>query len=271
MLCYLYFCSLSSLTLKRSFIVINRYLQQRAERNFARFIKQVPTYGTWDNHDYGHDYGDYVQAGKENSLKAWGHLWPNPYQGSSYGAGNYYSYSWGDVDFFVLDCRWYRNWDTGILFGSQQLAWLEDKLKSSRATFKILISASDVMEESMSSDLARIGRIVSRHSISGVLFNSGDIHRNQYKSQDIANWPYRVHQFTSSGVAVVWRRNFAIVNVNTALSNPEITVQFHSAVSSSSNPDWQNDRNLVCSRINGKNRDQESRCTQTIRLSDLRA
>mmetsp|Transcript_10153 Transcript_10153/g.24257 ORF Transcript_10153/g.24257 Transcript_10153/m.24257 type:complete len:876 (+) Transcript_10153:105-2732(+) len=246
-----------------------RYLQQRAESNFARFIKTVPTYATWDNHDYGTDYADYSQGGKENSLKAWGDLWPNPYQGSSKGAGNYYSFSWGDADFFVLDCRWYRNWSTGTLFGQPQLAWLEEDLIASQATFKIIVSASDVMEQSMSGDLQTIGKVVARNSISGVLFNSGDIHRNEYKTQDVANWPYRVHQFSSSGIAVVWRRNFAIVNVNTALNNPEVRVEFHSANSPGQSTTWSNDPNLICSQIQGQNRNQESRCTQTIRLSDL--
>ncbi|KAL3935862.1 MAG: hypothetical protein SGBAC_008703 [Bacillariaceae sp.] len=248
-----------------------RYLQQRSESNFARFIKTIPTYGTWDNHDYGHDYGDHEQAGKENSLAAWSHLWPLPYQGSNRGRGNYYSFSWGDVDFFVMDCRWYRNWDTGILFGNQQLAWLEDELSSSSATFKIIVSASDVMANSMSADLKKIGRIVTRHSVSGVVFNSGDIHRNEYKSQTISGWPYRVHQFTSSGIAVVWRRNFAIVNVDTTASDPSIRVQFHAAESPSRSTNWRNDGGLKCSDIDGKNRNRESRCTQTVRLSQLRA
>jgi len=245
----------------------SRFLEQRAESHFARLIKSVPTYGSWDDHDYGRNNAEHRQPGKENSLQAWSHLWANPYQGSSKGPGNYYSYSWGNVDFFVLDCRWYRNSYNGTLFGNPQLEWIEEELIASTAIFKIIISASDVMEKGMTRDLRAIGSIVARNSISGVLFNSGDIHRNEYKVQDIENWPYRVHQLTSSGIARVWRRPFAIINVNTNLNDPEIKAEFYAADSSKRFTSWSNDPNLDCSRYEDENR--QSKCTQIIRLSDL--
>jgi len=120
-------------------------LQQRTEPHFAHLIKTVPTYSQWDNNDYGSPTAEHSQRGKWNSLAAWGHLWPNPYQGSSKGAGNYYSYSWGDVDFFVMDCRWYRNRAEGTLFGNAQLEWLFEKLIDSSATFKVIVVASGVL------------------------------------------------------------------------------------------------------------------------------
>ncbi|CAJ1956393.1 unnamed protein product [Cylindrotheca closterium] len=245
-----------------------RNLQQRAEVHFARLIKTVPTYAIWDDHDYGKNNAEHRQKGKENSLQAWGHLWPNPYQGSAKGAGNYYSYSWGDVDFFVLDCRWYRNSYNGTLFGDPQLEWLEEELIASEAKFKIIVSGSDVMEKSMTRDLKDIGRIVARNSVSGVLFNSGDIHRNEFKVQDIEGWPYRVHQLTSSGIARVWRRNFAIINVDTGLSDPEIKSEFYAADSRQQFTTWSNDPNLECGE-DAENESRQAKCTQRIRLSDL--
>jgi len=245
-----------------------RNMQQRAEVHFARLIKTVPTYGSWDDHDYGKNNAEHRQKGKKNSLEAWAHLWPNPYQGSPKGTGNYYSYSWGDVDFFVLDCRWYRNSYNGTLFGDPQLEWLEEELIASTATFKIIVSASDVMEKSMTRDVKDIGKIVSRNSISGVLFNSGDIHRNEYKVQDLENWPYRVHQLTSSGIARVWRRNFAIINVNTGLNDPEVKAEFYAADSRERLTTWSNDPNLECGS-SPENENRQSKCTQRIRLSEL--
>merc|ERR1711935_1200880 len=105
----------------------------------------------------------------------------------------------------------------------------------------------------MSRGLKTIGKTVSKYSISGVLFNSGDIHRNEYKVQDIENWPYKVHQFTSSGIARVWRRPFAIINVDTSLNDPVVRADFYSADSREYVTTWSNDPDLDCSEIDGDN------------------
>ncbi|CAJ1956401.1 unnamed protein product [Cylindrotheca closterium] len=245
-----------------------RTLQQRAEPHFAHLIKTVPTYGSWDNNDYGSATGNSDQRGKGNSLAAWRHLWPNPYQGSSKGAGNYYSYSWGDVDFFVMDCRWYRNGATGTLFGNAQLAWLFEKLIASSAKFKVIVAASGVLEVGMLRDIHSIGRVISQHRISGVLFNSGDIHRNQFRSTGVHLWPYPLVQITSSGIAKVWRRPFALITINTHLQNPEILAEFYAADSSARSTTWSNNPNLQCRSVSIHNQAQ-AKCTQRIRLSDL--
>jgi alkaline phosphatase D len=245
-----------------------RNLQQRDESHFAHFIKSIPTYGGWDDHDYGKNDAEHDQPGKEIALAAWKDLWPNPYPDTVQFPGNYYSYSWGDADFFVLDCRWYRNSKTGTLFGTPQLEWLSEQLVASKATFKIVVSGSDVMADSMGDDVRRIGKVVAANGISGVLFNSGDIHRNEFKVQELEGWPYPVMQITSSGIGRVWRRPYAIVNVDTSLPDPEVVAQFYSADSSDAYTSWSNDANLRCSDVQGNN-DKESFCTERIRLSDL--
>eukprot|EP00980_Cylindrotheca_fusiformis_P023155 scaffold10199_cov146-Cylindrotheca_fusiformis.AAC.12 len=246
-----------------------RYLQQRRESNFANFIKTVPTYGSWDDHDYGKNDAQHSQKGKETVLAAWKHLWPNPYPKTPSFDGNYYTITRGDTEFFMLDCRWYRNTRTGTLFGEQQLEWLGQALIASKATFKILVSGSDVMEKNMATDVRTIGTVVAANGISGVLFNSGDIHRNEFKVQELETWPYPVMQITSSGVARVWRRPYAIVQVDTTLSDPEVVASFYSADTSAEVTTWSNDPNQICTNIQGTNRHQESRCTQRIRLSEL--
>ncbi|CAJ1956397.1 unnamed protein product [Cylindrotheca closterium] len=247
-----------------------RHLQQRAETHFANFISKTPIYSTWDDHDYGNNDADHSLAGKENSLAAWGHLWPNPYQGSSKGTGNYYSYSWGDVDYYVMDCRWYRNPHNGTLFGKPQMEWLEEKLLESTAAFKIIVSASDVMERGLTGDLKQIGKVVTKYSISGVVFNSGDIHRNQFKSQKVSNWPYPVVQITSSGIARVKQRPFAIITIDTNLEDPEMLTQFYIADSKERDTTWSNNATVDCHEIRkSKDRDLKQRCSKVVRLSDL--
>lgn len=257
----------NSISLSLSF----RNLQQRDESHFAHFIRNIPTYGSWDDHDYGKNDAEHNQKGKEIALAAWKDLWPNPYPETPVFDGNYYSYTWGDAEFFVLDCRWYRNSRNGTLFGTPQLDWLEDQLIASKATFKILVSGSDVMEKNMADDVRQIGNVVTAHGISGVLFNSGDIHRNELKIQNLETWPYPVMQITSSGIGRVWRRPYAIVNVDTSLPDPEVVAQFYTADSSADFTTWSNDASIKCTSIEGTNRHQESSCTERIRLSDLTA
>lgn len=247
-----------------------RNLQQRGESHFANFISKIPIYSAWDDHDYGTDDADHSQAGKNNSLAAWGHLWPNPYHGSSKGTGTYYSYSWGDVDYFVMDCRWYRNSNNSTLFGEPQMLWLKEKLLESNATFKIIVSASDVMERGLTGDLKQLGKLVAKHSISGVIFHSGDIHRNQFKSQRVSSWPYPVVQVTSSGIARVKTRPFAIITIDTSLEDPEILIQFYIADSNERVTTWSNNATADCHAIpKSKDADMEQRCSTVVRLSDL--
>jgi hypothetical protein len=74
-----------------------RNMRQRAESHFASFLKSIPTYGTWDDHEYGKSNSNHDQLGKENSLKAWKALWPNPRHGLPELPGVFYTYTWGDV------------------------------------------------------------------------------------------------------------------------------------------------------------------------------
>ena len=250
--------------------VWHRNLEQRAEPHFASFIKSIPTYATWDDHEYGTNNSDKNQSGKENSLVAFDNLWANPYRPHHDLKGVFYSFKRANVHFMVMDNRWYRDKTTDTQFGILQKEWLYQELVNSPATFKIIVSGSDVMERDMSVDLDDIGKVVSAHKISGVIFNAGDIHRNEFKVAENDHWPYPVMQITSSGIAREWRRPFCLINVNTFLQDPELTAYFYGADSESvENATWSNDPNLKCSLVPVGDRYQEHHCTETIRLSDL--
>lgn len=243
-----------------------RNMEQRDESHFARFINSVPIYATWDDHEYGRNNADRNQLGEDNSLKTFENLWANPSHGSPQVTGIYYSYYWGNVHFIVMDNRWNRDPDTGTQFGDDQKEWLYGELKGSQAPFKVIVTGSDVMEPSLSVDVDDIGRVVTNNRISGVIFNAGDIHRNEFKAQESTEWPYKVRQITSSGIAWNWRRSFAIVRVDTEVSDPEITVHFYAANNEDDDTTWSNNPNLRCSDLAVT---EHHRCTETIRLSDL--
>jgi len=262
-----------------------RNREQRTEPHFAEFVANTPIYAVWNNHDYGAEVANMGQAGKEESLRAWKSLWPNPaYPGSSNSNinininmnsnnnnnGIYYSFYRGDVHYIVTDDHWNRDPFRANRWGTKQTDWITSELLSSRGTFKVIVLGSDILERGWSSDLENIGAVVTEHSINGVLFNAGDIHRNEYKRKAGHGFPYPVTQITSSGIAKVWRKPFAKIAVNTTVDDPMITVRFFGAANMETETTWINDSELVCSAIEGvEDREKEHSCTETIRLSDL--
>lgn len=169
-----------------------------------------------------------------------------------------------------MDCRWYRNIGKGILFGDSQMEWLSEKLIQSTATFKIIVSGSDLMEKGLAGDIKEIGKVVANHSISGVLFHSGDIHRNEFKMQNMQYWPYPVVQITSSGIAKVVERPFAIITIDTSLEDPEVFTQFYIADTNNRETTWSNNVTADCHEIRKvRDRRMKQQCSKVIRLSDL--
>jgi hypothetical protein len=198
-------------------------------------------------------------------------LWVNPgYGDEQLQDGIYYSFHHGDVHFIVTDDQWFRDFGTRNRLGEKQTEWLRNELVSSTATFKVIVIGSDIMERGWESDLYNIGRIVTDNRIEGVLFNAGDVHRNEFKSMDYeGSWPYKVTQITSSGIARVWRRPYVHIKVDTQAADPTMTAHFYGATSTADDATWRNDPNLQCSSIVGTDRQKEHTCTETVRLSAL--
>lgn len=121
----------------------------------------VPFYICLGNHEGENDY--YYNQNPGNNLCVWGTQWrkfyyPNPYpngfytgntDNEPYGIGNpenYYSWTWGDAQFIVLDV--YRNqcdtsdkpikwaWSLGL----PQYTWLKNTLENSTAKFKFVFA-----------------------------------------------------------------------------------------------------------------------------------
>ncbi|NQV33109.1 MAG: alkaline phosphatase D family protein [Phycisphaeraceae bacterium] len=140
--------------------------------------------------------------------------WVNPYYaGGDTQPGCWHDFKIGDVDFFMLDCRYYRVDPQGkdpvytdstaaqpSMLGPVQKKWLLNKLKGSTATFKIIAASVPWAFESktgrqMSANLGRrpgledtwqgfgkeredIFSFIETHRIEGVFLISADRHRS---------------------------------------------------------------------------------------------
>jgi len=124
------------------------YRRQRSVAGLLPLLQSVPQLATWDDHDYGLNNQDRTNPMKEPGLKAFKQYWANPSYGLDGTPGVFHKYSYGDVDFFFLDVRYYRDPNespdvpTKTMLGQGQREWLKAGLKASRAPFKILISGS---------------------------------------------------------------------------------------------------------------------------------
>ena len=126
------------------------FYRRHSRPEYRRMIASTAMYAIYDDHDFGGNDsigGPEIEtpAWKRNvTLKIFSENFPNPYYGGGQkNPGCWTDFSIGDVDFFLLDGRYYRT-DPRIehpsMLGPVQKQWLLDKLKASTATFKILAS-----------------------------------------------------------------------------------------------------------------------------------
>ncbi|MCU0376502.1 MAG: alkaline phosphatase D family protein, partial [Chitinophagaceae bacterium] len=137
-----------------------RAFRDRAQPVLQPFWKSMSHLAIWDDHDYGpNDYGKSYFL-KNTSRNVFAQMWMN----HSYGDGQqgiYTRYQYNDVDFFMLDDRWWRDHEglpdsvAGMpnpdkrMFGRQQLEWLKDELRISnnngQIAFRIIATGSQVL------------------------------------------------------------------------------------------------------------------------------
>jgi len=213
------------------------YTLQRNVPEYAPLVRDVPQLAIWDDHDYGANDSDGTLKGKERSLETFRALWPNPSYGLPDAPGVFHASSFGDVDIFLLDGRWYRSPnlapddESKRMLGEAQFRWLEEKVKASKATFKLIISGSTIytgMKDSwkgFSSDRRRL--ISLTQTVPGIVFVVGDIHTGallRLEEADGAGYPY--YELVSSGVAVNPSLFFyATIAVDTVSSEKTLTIR----------------------------------------------
>lgn len=150
----------------------------------------------WDDHDFGPNNSDGTWVNKDMSWEVFQDFWANPTYGLPGQKGCTTFYNYGDVDFFLLDNRYYRAPNTcnsceRTQLGKAQMDWLIGALTSSRAPFKLVAIGGQVLTDSQNDEtfghffkaerdtlLARI----ERENIRNVVFLTGDRHFTEMSS-----------------------------------------------------------------------------------------
>lgn len=172
-------------------IMADMYQWQRSVPELQPLIRSVPQLAIWDDHDYALNDSDRTNPVKAEALDAFTRYWANPAYGLPDAPGVFFSQSYGDVDIFMLDGRWYRDpveqpdGPAKSLLGRAQLEWLKGRLKASRATFKLIANGSSwttakgPIGDAWSAYLHErdgLFDFIAREEIGGVVLLSGDAH-----------------------------------------------------------------------------------------------
>jgi alkaline phosphatase D len=219
-------------------VQLKHHVSYRRVKEFANVLRQVPTYAIWDDHDYGPNNSDGTAKGKEFSLAGWKQAWPNPASGTSDTPGAFFKFSRGDVDFFVVDGRYYRDPnelpddDKKRKLGDAQFEWLLNGLKNSTAKFKIIASGSVLHHSKVDGwriftfSRHRLFDAIKKHKISGVMYIGGDMHQSlvwQHHESDRVGYP--MIEIMSSGITNGKDLSFATIDFDTTVDDPTARVR----------------------------------------------
>ncbi|MBS1581739.1 MAG: alkaline phosphatase family protein [Bacteroidetes bacterium] len=235
---------------------LHRYSQARALPELQRLLRGTHHYATWDDHDFGPNDGDGSFINADMARRAFDLFWPNPASGAPGVGGITTSFSYADVDVFLLDDRTFRVppdvvTDSATMLGKAQIDWLVRALKYSDASFKLValggqfLNTAKVYETyaTYPAERQRIIDRIAREGISGVVFLTGDRHFTELAKLDLPNgkplYDLTVSPFTSTaytpketnGLGIpgtqVAQRNFALLRFSGPKGHRTLTITVH--------------------------------------------
>jgi alkaline phosphatase D len=188
-----------------------RYAHSRSLPEMRELLASTHHYAIWDDHDFGPNDSDRAYRTREASLRIFKDYWANAAYGTPEAPGCFSRFEWNDLEFFLLDDRYYRSPNPSLtnpkkqMFGEAQMQWLMDALVSSNATFKIVAGGNQMLNPMMPHEAfgkfpdeqKRLIDFIREARVHGVLFLSGDRHHTELiKRKEPGLYP--LYDFTSS-------------------------------------------------------------------------
>jgi len=232
------------------------YYRRQSRPEFRKLTRSVPVYSIWDDHDCA--IGDCWMgphrdrpSWKMSMLEGFQMNWNNPGYGTEQWLACWFKFSIADVDFFMLDGRFYRTnpYDRNpSMLGPAQKAWLLKQLKKSKATFKVLASpvpwSFNTKGDSLDTwngfrdERNEIFGFLEKNKIDGVILISADRHRSDARRIDRES-AYPLYEFESSRLtnqhkhglkpgaifAYNEKQSFGLLSFDTAIPDPTVTFQ----------------------------------------------
>lgn len=238
------------------------YYRRQSRPEFRKFVAGTPILAIWDDHDFTVNDGwggpdIHEPDWKIPVWRTYQNNWANPYYGGGEEQpGCWFDFSIGDVDFFMLDGRYYREKgrrqklevESPSMLGRAQKKWLFEKLTSSEATFKVIASpvpwapgakpgqAGMDTWEGFHEERDEIFAFLAKHKIEGVFLISADRHRSDaWKIERKEGYP--LYEFESSRLTNIHTHgimpgslfgynktcSFGMISFDTTASDPTVT------------------------------------------------
>jgi alkaline phosphatase D len=176
--------------------VYHRYRHTRSVPELQPLLAATHHYATWDDHDYGPNDSDRSYWLKDITLQAFKDFWANPNYGAGGTEGITGTFFWEDCQFFILDDRWYREVRPGHdYFGRQQVDWLIEALRFSKASYKFICTGGQVLSDAalyenyavFPDERRALLDSLDKYDIPGVIFLTGDRHHSEITAMTTAD------------------------------------------------------------------------------------
>lgn len=197
-----------------------RYHHFKSEGAIRSLLATRPNYAIWDDHDAGPNNASREYRYKDVTLQAFKDHFGNNTFGMPGIPGIFGEFEWSDCDFFLLDNRYYRSpeeypdslngdWNPEKAYlGPGQMRWLKDALATSRATFKFIVTGSEMLNTNgggecfchYKEEWTDLLDFIKQENIWGVVFLSGDRHMSEVIKMD-RDGLYPLYDFCSSPIA----------------------------------------------------------------------
>ena len=204
-----------------------------------KLTSAIPNYACPDDHDLGcNNTNEQYGHIHESTSCVFKHFFPSDRYTEH---EMYYSYTWGDAEFFLLDLRSYANDD--VWLGQEQLNWLEQELirsqKNPAINFRFIVSGIPVINtialDNKMSDKATeyldFMQRIKEQKIEGVVFLSGDIHYSELSmaesipetitKKERFDFNYPLYEFTVSALTS-YRDIFVPIHNDSRFDNVEM-------------------------------------------------
>jgi len=169
--------------------IYNRYTHSRNAESMQPLLSKMHHYAIWDDHDYGPNDSDYTYWGKDITKEAFQDFWANLNYGVNGMDGITGTFTWNDCQFFMMDNRWNRTPPSaeGSILGEEQLTWLIDALRTSKASFKFICIGGQVVSDFAAfenyaiygAERKKLLYMIDDYDIQNVVFLNGDRHHSE--------------------------------------------------------------------------------------------
>lgn len=172
----------------RSRVLREKYQELKNNFYYKKFSRQVPMYGTWDDHDFGWNDSGVDYPLKDESQQLFCDFFnepPNSMRRKRDGIYESYSFNSGakEVKLIVLDTRF--NKTKTDLLGENQWYWLEEQFQASSAQVHLIATSIPILANPMNftedwvdlpKSYQRMFDLLSFYRPPGLVFLSGDKH-----------------------------------------------------------------------------------------------